>query len=156
MWPSFLWWSSLKTVTLIPILSGLSENKTHQYINWTQRGWGQSQARYKNNEEPTMFRKEELSATKERWNGALESTPQTEVVMETPIGRQAVRFWKLDEARLDGKREAERLKPQNEVRPRRGMESSCCHRAQESAHHCYRTAAWQIWKADVSSQEVYE
>lgn len=35
----------------------------------------------------------------------LESTPpQTEVVMETLIRKQAVGFWKLDEARLDGKR----------------------------------------------------
>lgn len=36
--------------------------------------------------------------------------------MEIFIGRQVVRFWKLDEVRFDGKREAERLKFQNEVR----------------------------------------
>ena len=38
--------------------------------------------------------------------GVLESTPpQTEVVMETPVRKQAVGFGKVDEARLDGKKE---------------------------------------------------
>lgn len=61
--------------------------------------------------------------------------------METPVGKQAVGFWKLDEARLDVKRGGERLKPQNEVRSFRGMESSCHHCACERIHHCYKIGA---------------
>jgi hypothetical protein len=36
---------------------------------------------------------------------------QMEVVMETPIGKQAIEFCELTEASLDGKREGERMKP---------------------------------------------
>lgn len=44
--------------------------------------------------------------------GVLESTPpQTEVVMETPVRTQAVGFWKVDEARLDGKKEEKGCSP---------------------------------------------
>lgn len=42
--------------------------------------------------------------------------PQTEVVMETPLGKQAVGSGKLDEARLDGQREGESLKLRSEAR----------------------------------------
>lgn len=37
--------------------------------------------------------------------------PPMEVAMETLIGKQAIGFWKLTEARLDGKTEEKRMKP---------------------------------------------
>jgi hypothetical protein len=65
--------------------------------------------------EPGMCRsnmERELPATKERLDGVMESIiSQMEVVMETPIGKQAIEFWELTEASLDGKREGERMKP---------------------------------------------
>lgn len=99
-------------MTLIPILSGVSENKTHPCVHGTQRGWGQTHAQYKKKWKQGCLGKV-LSATKERWNEVLESTPpQTEVVMETLTRKQAVGFWKLDEARLDGKREGKAEAPE--------------------------------------------
>lgn len=57
--------------------------------------------------------------------GVLESTPpQTEVVMETPVRKQAVGFGKVDEARLDGKKEGKGWSP--------GMKSAT---KEEWSHH---------------------
>lgn len=100
-----------------------------------------------------MFRKEELSATKERWNEALESTPpQTEVVMETPLESRQLDFgnWIKQDlmARERGKVWSPRMKSDTE-------EEWGPHAASVPMK-AHIPGAWGIWEANLSSQEVYE
>lgn len=100
-------------------------------------------------------RKEDLSATKERQNGAMESTiPQMEVVMETLIEKRAIRFWKMTEASFDGKREEGKdgALRWSQALKRNGVIT--CHCANESNISLLQDRTWQIWKADLSSRAV--